>query len=104
MVARPRVDDSFTQKSVRYVPRVKNDLLLLGALVARHCKQNQQSARRRNNNFVLSFVEFGLPDVVAMWGLGVERVLKEVGANLVRIIRTSLNLPCILSRSRSFSS
>ena len=58
-------------------------LLLLGALVARHCKQNQQSARRCNNNFVLSFVELGLPDVVAMWWLGVERVLKEVGANLV---------------------
>ena len=48
--------------------------------------------------------DFGLPDVVKMWRLGVERVLKEVGANLVRIIRTSLNLSCILSRSRSFSS
>ena len=28
----------------------------------------------------LSFEEFGLPDVVTMWRLGVERVLKEVGA------------------------
>ena len=31
-----------------------------------------------------------------------ERVLKEVGANLVRIIRTSLNLSCILLRAPSF--
>ena len=52
----------------------------------------------------LSFEEFGLPDVVTMWRLGVERVLKEVGANLVRIIRTSLNLSGNLSRSPFFFS
>ena len=102
MVARPRVDDSCTQKSVRYVTRVKHELNFGSALVARFCKQNQQSARRRNNNFVLSFEEFGLPDVVTMWRLGVERVLEEAGAKLTCVICTSLNLSCSLSSSLFF--
>ena len=61
MVARPRVDDSCTQKSVRYVTRVQHELNFGSALVARFCKQNQQSARRRNNNFALSFEEYRAP-------------------------------------------
>ena len=40
---------------------MKHDLDFCGALVARFCKQNQQSARRRNNNFVLSFEEYRAP-------------------------------------------
>ena len=44
----------------------------------------------------------GLPDVVTMWRLGVERVLKEVGAKLICVIGTSLNLSCILLRSPFF--
>ena len=50
----------------------------------------------------LSFEEFGLPDVVTMWRLGVERVLKEVGAKLICVICTSLNLSCSLSSSWFF--
>ena len=50
----------------------------------------------------LSFEEFGLPDVVTMWRLGVERVLKEVGAKLICVICTSLNLSCSLSSSSFF--
>ena len=50
----------------------------------------------------LSFEEFGLPDVVTMWRLGVERVLKEVGAKLTCVICTSLNLSCSLSSSSFF--
>ena len=50
----------------------------------------------------LSFEEFGLPDVVTMWRLGVERVLKEVGAKLICVICTSLNLLCSLSSSSFF--
>ena len=61
MVARPRVDDSCTQKSVRYVTRVKHELNFGSALVARLCKQNQQSARRRNNNFVFIFRRIRAP-------------------------------------------
>ena len=48
---------------------------------------------------ILFFEEFGLPDVVTMWRLGVERVLKEVGAKLICVICTSLNLSCSLSSS-----
>ena len=33
--------------------------------------------------WLLSFEEFGLPDVVIMFRLGVKRVLKEVGAILI---------------------
>ena len=51
---------------------------------------------------LLSVEEFGLPDVVTMWVLGVERVLKEVGAKLICVNRTSLNLPYILLRSPFF--
>ena len=50
----------------------------------------------------LSFEEFGLPDVVTMWRLGVERVLKEVGAKLICVTCTSLNLSCSLSSSSFF--
>ena len=50
----------------------------------------------------LYFEEFGLPDVVTMWRLGVERVLKEVGAKLICVICTSLNLSCSLSSSSFF--
>ena len=50
----------------------------------------------------LSFEEFGLPDVVTMWRLGAERVLKEVGAKLTCVICTSLNLSCSLSSSPFF--
>ena len=50
----------------------------------------------------LSFEEFGLPDVVTMWRLGVERVLKEVGAKLIYVICISLNLSCSLSSSSFF--
>ena len=50
----------------------------------------------------LSFEEFGLPDVVTMWRLGGERVLKEVGAKLICVIRTSLNLSCILFHVHRF--
>ena len=91
MVARPRVDDSCTQKSVRYVTRVKHELNFGSALVARFCKQNQQSARRRK-----------LPDVVTSWMLGVERVLKEVGAKVICVICTTLNLSCSLPSSSFF--
>ena len=52
----------------------------------------------------LSFEEFGLPDVVKMWRLGVERVLKEVGAKLIYVICISLNLSCSLSSSSFFFS
>ena len=52
----------------------------------------------------LSFEEFGLPDVVTMWRLGVERALKEVGAKLICAIFTSLNLSCSLSSSSFFFS
>ena len=47
----------------------------------------------------LSFEEFGLPDVVTMWRLGVERVLKEVGAKLMCVTCASLNLLRGLSSS-----
>ena len=50
----------------------------------------------------LSFEEFGLPDVVTLWRLGVERVLKEGGAKLICVICTSLNLLCSLSSSSFF--
>ena len=50
----------------------------------------------------ISFEEFGLPDVVTMWRLGVERVLKEVGAKLICVTCTSLNLSCSLSGSSFF--
>ena len=50
----------------------------------------------------VSFEEFGLPDVVTMWRLGVERVLKEVGAKLIYVICISLNLSCSLSSSSFF--
>ena len=85
MVARPRVDDSCTQTSVRYVTRVKHELNFGSALVARFCKQNQQSARKRNNNFVFIFRRNRAPrccnDVEVGSGAGTEGGWCEFGSH-----------------------
>ena len=72
---------------------------------AEECEANMSRPRggRRNNNFVFYLSKnIGLPDVVTMWRLGVERVLKEVGAKLICVTCTSLNLSCSLSSSSFF--
>ena len=103
MVARPRVDHSCTQKSVRYVTRVKHELNFGSALVARFCEQKPAKCTKTQQQFCFHFFEeFELPDVVTMRRLGVERVLTEVGAELICVTRSSLNLPCVLLRSPFF--
>ena len=82
MVARPRVDDSCTQKSVRYVTRVKHELNLGAPLSQDFANKTSKVHEDATTILFSSFEEFGLPDVVKMWRLGVERVLKEVGAKL----------------------
>ena len=92
MVARPRVDDSCTQKSVRDATRVKHELNFGSALVARLCKQNQQSARRRNDNFVLIFRRIRAPrccnDVEVGSGAGPEGGWCEIDLRNLHIVES----------------